>query len=235
MHQDNVARLDDIANAKFQIARVGSGNEIFVQALLEHVIGNCKQNLIDAEIILVQPKVEQVANEDFTSLILAMKNTSAVSASASKANADAIISLINSTVANVKLSNASNSKLKEKLINKNQTPRIGQPKFTPMDFVQDCRDFEKFLNNFQAFDLIEGISTKGENYNLFFDKLWVDLCSPYIKLNNQFSVGFPWRVGEPPKDLTYTTVSEVNKVSQIHLLRLFSVHKKIHSKNYLSA
>ena len=52
----------------------------------------------------------------------------AVSAKASKANADAIISLVDSTAANVKLSDASNNKLKEKLVNKNQTPRIGQPK-----------------------------------------------------------------------------------------------------------
>ena len=95
------------------------GMRFFFQALLEYMIGNCKQNLIDAEIILVQPKVEQVVNENFTALRLSMKNTSAVS-------------------------NANNNKPKGKFINKNQTPRIGQPKFTPMDFVQDCRDFRKF-------------------------------------------------------------------------------------------
>ena len=117
MHQDNVARLDDIANAKSQIARVASGNEFFVQALLEYMIGICKQNLTDAEIILVQSKVEQVVNEEFTALRLSMKNTSAVSAKASKANADAIISLVDSAVANTKLSDANNNKLKERLIN----------------------------------------------------------------------------------------------------------------------
>ena len=49
----------------------------------------------------------------------------------------------------------------------------------------------------------------------------------YDKLNNQFSVGFPWRVGEPPKDLTYTTVSEVNKVSQTSLKAFFYVQKRL--------
>ena len=50
-----------------------------------------------------------------------------------------------------------------------------------MDCVQGCRDFRKCLNNFEAFDLIEGFSTNGENYDLVLDKIWVDLCNPYIK------------------------------------------------------
>ena len=51
-----------------------------MQALLEYMIGNCKQNLTITEIILVQPKVEQEVNEDFIALRLSMKNTSAVPA-----------------------------------------------------------------------------------------------------------------------------------------------------------
>ena len=43
-----------------------------------------------------------------------------------------------------------------------------------MDLVQDCRDFRKFLNNFEAFDLIEGIFTNGKNYDLVLHKIWVD-------------------------------------------------------------
>ena len=77
----------------FILPEVVSGNDFFVQALLEYMIGNCKQNLTDAEIILVQPKVEQVVNEDFIALRLSTKNTSAVPARLQKANAEAIIFL----------------------------------------------------------------------------------------------------------------------------------------------
>ena len=100
-----------------KLLEVISGNEFFEQALLEYMIGNCKQNLTDAEIILVQPKVEQVVNEDFIALRLSMKNTSAVPARLQKANADAIIFFVDSTAANAKLSDANNNKLKERLIN----------------------------------------------------------------------------------------------------------------------
>ena len=75
MHQDSVDKLDkEIAKAETEIVKVRSRNEIFVQALLEHVeavkrtegfktdqkevrqsikalehvIGTCKNNLIDA-------------------------------------------------------------------------------------------------------------------------------------------------------------------------------------------
>lgn len=51
-----------------------------------------------------------------------------------------------------------------------------------MDIVQDCRDFRKFFfNNFEAFDLIEGISTNGKNYDFVLHKIWVDSCSSYVK------------------------------------------------------
>ena len=40
---------------------------------------------------LVQPKVEQVVNEDLSALRLSMKNTLAATARLQKANADAII------------------------------------------------------------------------------------------------------------------------------------------------
>ena len=50
-----------------------------------------------------------------------------------------------------------------------------------MDLVQDCRDFRKFFNNFEAFDLIEGIFTNGKNYDLVLHKIWVDSCSSYIR------------------------------------------------------
>ena len=64
----------------FKLSEVIFGNIFFVQALLEYMIGNCKQNLTIAGIILVQPKVEQEVNEDFIALRLSMKNTSAVPA-----------------------------------------------------------------------------------------------------------------------------------------------------------
>ena len=116
MHQDSVASLDDeIANAKTEIAKVRSRNEVFVQALLEHdeaveetegfkldqkevresikalehVIKTCKKNLIDAGIALGQPKVEHVANEDLAALILEMKSTSGANADAIKALSEA--------------------------------------------------------------------------------------------------------------------------------------------------
>ena len=69
-----------------------------------------------------------------------------------------------------------------------------QPKFTPMDSIQDYRDFKEFLNNFEsfikdvkdhadrlrwlrtsvkgkAFDLIEGYSIIGGNYVLALNRL----------------------------------------------------------------
>ena len=55
----------------------------------------------------------------------------------------------------------------------------------------------------------------------------------YDKKNNQSLVGFPWRVGEPPKYLTYTLVSEVNKVLQTSL-RFFFYVQKTFSKHYYS-
>ena len=117
---------------------------------LEHVIETCKKNLIDAGCNLAQPNVGQVTNGDLAALIEEMKNStklnadgikalSEASADASKANTDAIKSLVKSTAANVKLSNATNSQVLQKMVNKNQTPRMMQPKFSPADSIQDYR------------------------------------------------------------------------------------------------
>ena len=67
--------------------------------------------------------------------------------------------------------------------NKNQ-PRAGQPKIHTHGLGPRLYRFQKILNNFEAFNWIEGCSTNGENCNLVLDKLWVDLCSPYIKSSN---------------------------------------------------
>ena len=85
--------------------------------------------MIDAGVVLDQPRVEHVANEDLAALILEMNNASKASAGASKAksdaskvNADAFKSLVKSTADNTKLSNDSSSKIMQKLVTKNQAP-----------------------------------------------------------------------------------------------------------------
>ena len=83
---------------------------------------------------LVQPKVEQVVNEDFIALRLSMKNTSAVPARLQKANADAIIFfLVISTAANANIANALKVLIQLLFINKDA--------FQDDTFWRDYSDF----------------------------------------------------------------------------------------------
>ena len=103
----------------FILPEVVSGNDFFVQALLEYMIGNCKQNLTDAEIILVQPKVEQVVNEDFIAHRLSIKNILAVPARLPKAMLMPLyIFLVDSTAADANIANAVKVLIQLLLINK---------------------------------------------------------------------------------------------------------------------
>ena len=129
----------------------------------------------------------------------------------------------------------------QKLVTKNQAPRMTLSKFTPTDSVQDYRDFKEFLNNFEAFmkdirdhkdrlrwlrtsvkgkafDLIEGYSIKGENYNLALDKLKAEyLRSLHIKISI-YDVIYNWKNTSPDK--LYRSVKD-NLVSlENHLIEL---------------
>lgn len=219
---------------------------------LEQVIKTCKTNLIDAGFDLVQPNVAQVANEDLAALILELKNSSLAQADASKANADAIKalsdanadtikSLVVSSANNAKISNDTNSKVMQKLITKNQAPKMIQPKFSPTNSVQDYRDFREFLSNFEAFlkdvkdhkdrlrwlrtcvkgkafDLIEGFSIKGENYNLALRRLKDEYLSSLHIKNSIFDVIYNWKNAYPDK--LYTNVRDNLVTLENHLIEL---------------
>ena len=135
--------------------------------------------------------------------------------------------LVNSTAANAKLSDASINKLKER--NKNQTPRIGQPKIHTHGLCPRLQRFRKVFKQFQAFDLIESISTKGENYNLVLDKLWVDLCSPYIKSSN-FDVIYNRKNKNPDnvfRNVRDNLIAKFRQVSSLLQRKHLDQHRKI--------
>ena len=116
-----------------------------------------------------------------------------------------------------------------------------QPKFSPTDSVQDYRDFKEFLNNFEAFlkdvrdhkdrlrwlrtcvkgkafDLIEGYSVKGENYNLALGRLKDEYLSSLHIKNSIFDVIYNWKNTNPDK--LYINVRDNLVALENHLIEL---------------
>ena len=92
-----------------------------------------------------------------------------------------VLFLLNKFIEDIKLSHANNNKLRERLINIKHQEKVNKNSYpwTLSKTVEISESF--FFNNFEAFDLIEGISTNGKNYDFVLHKIWVDSCSSYVK------------------------------------------------------
>merc|ERR1711874_758566 len=128
-----------------------------------------------------------------------------------------------------------------------------QPKFTPMDSVQDYRDFKEFLSNFEAFmryirdhkdrlrwlctgvkgkafDLIEGYSIKGENYILALDKLKGEYLSSLHIKNSIYDIIYNWKNNNPDK--IYRSVKDNLVALENHLIELKDTYNRDYSESF---